>query len=208
MMTDGTTRSDLARRAIEELTGLPAVAINVDGQGLVAAFAPDAGEHQRRSAVGVGAVTSRALLHGLWLLPAGVSVPTQALPEPKRKRLQRANGFACEDDASFHRLYSPAGTVKVIGIAGADCRRSVMHAIRFTPIVQRVAVADASSRPSPATLDLAGQFGVGVLAAHSDRYTVLRQPAPAVVGVPAVYRWWLAELAYEGWLQHSAQPVS
>lgn len=208
-MTVGRTeRRNGARRALEELTGLPAVVIRLEGKEIVAAFDPDVGEHERRSTAGTGAVTSRALLHGLWLLPAGIPVPTAAIPERKRQHLRDACHLAQEDGDCLERLYSPAGAVRAIAIAGADIERSVGQAIRFTPIVQRVVVADFTSHPSSAMLDLADRWGAGVVTAGEDGCDVLRQPAPAVVGVPAVYRWWLAELAYEGWLQQSAQPVS
>lgn len=208
-MTIGRTeRQNSARRALEELTGLPAVAIRLEGKEMAAAFDPDVGEHLRRTTAGAGAATSRALLHGLWLLPPGVPVPTAAIPERKRQHLRAAGHFAREDGGCLERLYSPAGAVRAIAIAGADIERSVRQAIRFTPIVQRVVVTDVTTQPSPAALALAEGWGVGVVRALSDGCEILRHPALAVVGVPAVYRWWLAELAYEGWLQQSAQPVS
>jgi hypothetical protein len=135
-------------------------------------------------------------------------VPAAAIPERKRQHLRTAGHFAREDGGYVERLYSPAGAVRAIAIAGADIERSVGQAIRFTPIVQRVVVADVTAQLSSATLGLAERWGVGVVRATEDGCDVLRHPAPAVVGVPAVYRWWLAELAYEGWRQQSAQPVS
>lgn len=208
MTTGRTERRNGARQALEELTGLPAVVARLEGKEMVAAFDPDVGEHERRSTAGTGAVTSRALLHGLWLLPSGIPVPTAAIPEQKLQHLRSAGHLAQEDGECLERLYSPAGAVRAIAIAGADIERSVAQAIRFTPIVQRVVVADVTTQPSSATLGLADRWGVGVVRAREDGCDVLRHPAPAVVGVPAVYRWWLAELAYEGWLQQSAQPVS
>lgn len=208
-MTVGRTeRHSGGRRVLEELTGLPAVAIRLEGKEMAAAFEPDVSEHVRRSTAGAGAVTACALLHGLWLLPAGVPVPTAAIPERKRQHLRAAGHFAQEDGGCLERLYSPAGVVRAIAIAGADIERSVGQAIRFTPIVQRVVVTDVATQPSSGTLALAEEWGVGVVKAQEDGCDVLLHPAPAVVGVPAVYRWWLAELAYEGWLQQSAQPVS
>lgn len=208
MINGRTKRRDDALQAIETLTMLPTVLVRIEGRELIAAFDPDVGEHERRSAVGAGPVTSRALLYGLWLLPAGVRVPNEAIPEVKLQRLRAARHFAYDDGRSFERLYSPAGAVRAIAIAGSNSERNVEHAIRFTPIVQRVVVADSASEPSSATLDLAERWGIGVVTARRCDCEVLVQPAPAVVGVPAVYRWWLAELAYESWIQQSAQPVS
>ena len=197
MTTSKTRRLEGARRALEELTGLPAVTLHFEGKEMAAAFDPDVREHERRSAAGAGAVTSRALLHGLWLLPSGFPVPTEAIPEQKRHRLRAAGHFAQEHGRSFERLYSPAGDVKAIAVAGSDTSRSVDHAIRFTPIVQRVVVADVTWQPSSTMLDLAHRWGVGVVTAREEGCAVLRHPAPAVLGVPAIYRWWLAELAYD-----------
>lgn len=208
MSTRRTGRCHDALRAIEQLTALPAVSLCLEGRAVVAAFEPSAWEHQRRASVGAGAVTSRAVLHGLWLLPAGIPVPTGFIPDVKRRRLRAASHFAVEDGACFERLYSPAGAVRTIAFVGKDVRRNVEHAIRFTPIVERVVVSNASSLPSRAALDLAGHWGVGVVVTAGNDLEVLVHPRPAVVGVPAVYRWWLAELAYERWLQQSAQPVS
>ena len=208
MTTRGNKRRDCARRALEKMTALSAVVLHLEGKEVIAAFELDVSEHERRSAADAGEVTSRALLHALWLLPAGIPVPTVAIAEPKRQHLRAAAHFAHENGKGFERLYSPAGSVNAIAIAGADTGRCVEHAIRFTPMVQRVVITDAPSKPSTATLDRAARWGVGVVTAWDDGCDVLSHPAPAVVGVPAVYRWWLAELAYESWLQQSAQPVS
>lgn len=201
-------RQNGARRALEDLTALPAVLVRLEGTEIAVAFDPDMGEHERRSAAGTGAVTSRSLLHALWLLPARVPVPAAAIPERKRQHLRTAGHFTQEDGGYLERVYSPAGTVRAIAIASPDIERSVEQAIRFTPIVQRVVVVDFATRPSSGTLALAADWGVGVVRAQEAGCDVLLHPAPAVVGIPAVYRWWLAELAYEGWLQQSAQPVS
>ena len=37
---------------------------------------------------------------------------------------------------------------------------------------------------------------------------VVVKPDASVTGRPAVYRWWIAELAYARWIQLNAQPVS
>lgn len=57
------------------------VVVTIDGVRVAAAFDIDSIEHARRHATGVGAVTATSLLHGLWLLPSGVPVPAEALPD-------------------------------------------------------------------------------------------------------------------------------
>ena len=55
----------------------------------------------------------------------------------------------------------------------------------------------------------AREWGVGIVTLRCDGYPEVLVPAsPAVTGVPSVYRWWVAELAYERYLYESAQPVS
>lgn len=208
-MTDaGKTRSSAALAAVRQRTSLPAVVVHLDGQRLIAAFQLDAHEHDRRSGLGIGAVTSRPVLHGLWLLPAGIPVPADALPAVKRRRLRAAPHFAVEGEAGFARLYSPPGVVRTIAFTGPDPTLCVLRAVRFTPIVERIVV---SHRAMPLPVDarrLSDRFGIGVIEVSGDEICVVAEPERAVVGVPAVYRWWIAELAYESWLQQSAQPVS
>jgi hypothetical protein len=182
--------------------------MRLDGRPLIAAFEVDPAEHTRRLTLGAGAVASRSVLHGLWLLPAGIPVQADEIPAVKRRRLRDSSHFAAETELGFERLYSPAGIVRAVAFAGSDPTRCVEQAIRFTPIVQRVVVTDPDMPASNEARRLALEFGVGIIEAGKRENVMVEQPADAVVGVPAVYRWWIAELAYEAWLQLSAQPVS
>jgi hypothetical protein len=193
---------------MRDLTGLPSVGVSVDGENLVAVFELDRGEHDRRSELGVGAVVSRPLLHGLWLLPALVPVPTTSIPLVKQRRLRSAHEFVREGAGGFERTYSPAGVVRAVAFAGAEASRSVGRAIRFTPIVQRVVLTSREARASQSARDLAASFGIGIVEVDSTGPDLIVRPSPAVIGAPAVYRWWIAELAYASWLQQKAQPVS
>ena len=182
--------------------------MRIDGRALIAAFELNPSEHTRRATLGAGAVTSRAVLHGLWLLPMGIPVRADEIPAMKRRRLRESSHFAAETEAGFQRLYSPACIVRAVAFAGSDATRCVEHAMRFPPIVQRVVVTE-EGRPAPNEVRrLAVEFGVGMIELRERDYVVLEQPPEPVVGVPAVYRWWIGELAYEAWLQLSAQPVS
>ena len=198
----------LALAVMRELTSLPTVTVCLEGWSLVAAFDPDLQEHGRRSAVGAGAVTSRPLLHGLWLLPSGIPVPSSAIPAKKLGRLRDAHHFVVEGRSGFERLYAPPGIIRAVCFSGAEPLRSIERAARFTPIVERVVVTPPGVQASQGATVLAREFGVGLIEARDDGTSVLLSPRAAVVGVPAVYRWWIAELAYASWLQQSAQPVS
>jgi hypothetical protein len=198
----------LAADALRCLTSLPVVGLVVDGVRMLAIFEPDPEEHTRRSALELGAVTSTALLHGLWLLPSGVPVPMYAVPDHKRRRLESARHLVEVADGCFERLYAPAGAVRVVAFQGTRASRSVKRAARFTPIVQRVALCEGRMQPSSDVLRAAVSWGVG-LVQYADRSAkVLVDPPVPELGVPAVYRWWIAELAYSSWLYESAQPVS
>ena len=193
---------------MRSLTSLPVVDLTIDKVHMLAAFEPDENEHMRRSGLDVGAVTSTALLHGLWLLPADVPVPVDEVPDHKRHRLEQARHFVDVADACFERLYSPPGAVRAVAFVGTRLSRSLQQAARFTPIVQRFAVSDGPMRLSTSATRNAQQRGVGLVEHVDGTPRVLLAPRPPKRGVPAVYRWWMAELAYSNWLYESAQPVS
>ena len=69
-----------------------------------------------------------------------------------------------------------------------------------------------SDRQQPVELPteyMAREWGVGIISVRSDSHPEVLVPAsPAEVGVPSVYRWWVAELAYERYRYESTQPVS
>jgi hypothetical protein len=190
------------------MMGLPVVNLTIDGVQMLAALERDDVEHARRATLHVGAVTSTALLHGLWLLPSGVPVPLQDVPDQKRRRLQEARHFVDVTEAGFERLYSPPGVVRAVAFTGANARRSLERATRFTPIVQRFVVGHRPVGLAAEALRVAEEWGVGVLELDAGTPRALVLPRPAELGVPAVYRWWIAELAYSSWLYESAQPVS
>lgn len=205
---DATPRRGLAADALRCLTSLPVVWLVVDGVRMLATFEPNDDEHARRSALDLGAVTSTALLHGLWLLPSGVPVPMDEVPDHKRGRLESARHLVEVVDGCFERLYSPAGAVRMVAFGGTRTSRSVQLAARFTPIVQRFALCEGLAPPSSNVLRSAQAWGVGLVQYAGGSARVLVAPPVAELGVPAVYRWWIAELAYSSWLYESAQPVS
>ncbi len=210
---DGTSRgSRLARRsaadAVRTLTSLPVVALSVDGISMLAAFEPDSHEHRRRKGLDVGAVTSTGLLHGLWLLPGGLPVPVGDVPDHKRRHLDAAPHLVDVTDAGYQRCYSPPGVVRAVAFGGSKTDRAIERAARFTPIVQRLVYSEGPMRPSLAHVRRAQESGLGLLECSGGTARLLLEPSAAEIGVPAVYRWWIAELAYASWIYESAQPVS
>ena len=198
----------LAADAMRSLTSLPVVSLAIDGVQMLAAFEPNDEEHARRSALDVGAVTSTALLHGLWLLPLGVPVPIDDVPDHKRRCLESAGQLVNVADGCFERLYSPPGAIRVVAFSGTRTSRSLRQAAKFTPIVQRLAFAEGPVHPSASILRTAELLGIGLVQCADGATNVLVTPSVPELGVPAVYRWWIAELAYSSWLYENAQPVS
>jgi len=190
------------------LTSLPIVNLTIDGVSMLAAFEPDDDEHNRRLDLKIGAFTSTGLLHGLWLLPSGVPVPIAEVPDHKRRRLAGAKHLVDVTNGGFERLYSPPGAVRAVAFGGTRFGRALQRAARFTPIVQRLVYSEGPMRPSPARLQAARSAGIGLLESAGSTPRLLLSPSVAEVGVPAVYRWWIAELAYASWIYESAHPVS
>ncbi len=190
--------------------GSPVVSISIEGSKMLAAFELDPKEYKRRQRIGVGAITSKALLHGLWSLPTGGFVPSEALPDVKVQRLRTAPHSVIETDRGFWRTYDPPGTLRSVAFDGSSVDRSVHRAIRFTPIVQRFVLTHGSNEPVPWPIEcLAREWGVGIIdVEQKDGPRVIVPASPAEIGVPSVYRWWLAELAYKNYLYERAQLVS
>ena len=193
--------------ALGAAVDLKVLLVTIDGMRLAIAFEPDFAEHNRRHALGVGAVTATSVLHGLWLLPNGVPVPAAALPDHKRDRLSRFPALVTSIDDHFRRTYEPPGVVRALAGGGRSARRAVDRVARFSPIFYRYAVVKGD-HSLPAVITYAAKKGVGVLQTDRGEGRLVSSAPGAVRGVPAVYRWWVAELAYEAWLYESTQPVS
>jgi hypothetical protein len=206
-MTTSTLRRKGAE-AVADVTGQPVVRLKIDGAPIFAAFELNLAEHRRRVALNVGALTSTPLLHGLWLLPEGVPVPVSALPDVKVERLRSAPHSVAESDAGFERLYSPAGVVRAVAFVGRDAARAIERAIKFTPIHQRLVVVPNLPAIASRIESMAREWGVGLIEVDAGSTRVRLPARRAEQGVPSVYRWWIAELAYSRWLYESTQLVS
>lgn len=194
--------SSLACPSVKELIGGPAVRFSIDGLPMTGAFELYHDEHERRRRAGVGAITCRALLHGLWLLPPGGSTPLSMLPDVKVQRLQAAPHVAIETNGGFVRTYEPPGVLRSLAFYGRDLKRSVDRAARFTPIVQRFVLIEEHQIVHPSVEWVAREWGVGIIKLrHGCSPETLVSADLPKIGVPSVYRWWAAELAYERYLR-------
>ncbi|MDE0493985.1 MAG: hypothetical protein OXH54_08620 [Acidimicrobiaceae bacterium] len=183
---------------------------SIDGSEMLGAIEICCAEHERRTQSDIGAITSTALLHGLWLLPPHTPTPVGMLPDIKVQRLRAAPHTAVETAAGFERTYSPPGVLRSVTFRGRRVERAVARAARFTPIVQRYVLVDESQQPVAwPTECVAREWGVGIVALRRGNSPEVLVPAsPVETGIPSVYRWWIAELAYERYLYESTQPVS
>lgn len=206
-----TTALNCAHHALQRISGFETVvSLCLDGGRMLVAMELDADEHRRRADARVGAITSTALLHGIWLLPAGGAVPAASLPDDKVRNLRAEPYVAQQCGSSLVRTYSPPGVVRAVGFVGRCVERAVLRAARFTPIFQRFVLLDDDDLKVPLRVEWeAREWGVGIVALGRGHHMEHIIPAAeAVVGVPSVYRWWVAELAYRRLLQDSTHPVS
>jgi hypothetical protein len=185
-------------------TGVP---LKIDGSSFVAGLRLCDTEHARRRDLGVGSATSTGLLHALWGLPYGIPVPWASMSERDRITLD-GEGFGWIDDAggAVVRTYQPPGAVGTIVVADSSLPRAVSRAASHPPTVRRVVLwrrqSDRPPRRQPAQLERASSFGIGIFAVNEGECREVLPAAPALTGLPAVFRWWQAELAYRNWLMH------
>ncbi|HJY24587.1 MAG TPA: hypothetical protein VJ649_02805, partial [Actinomycetes bacterium] len=201
-LSSGDGRRPTVAHLLQTLSQHPTVEMRVDGQVLVGEFEPNRDEIRRRAMVGAGAVTSTALLHGLWLLPAGGIVRADDVPPVKQQRLMAAPTYVELDREGFRRTYEPAGAVHAVYFPAQRIRPALERAVRFSPIFRRYVVVDRPplGRTTTPLIDDCARAGLGLVELHHDALELLVPPPAPVRGVPAVYRWWIAELAYAGWL--------
>lgn len=204
-MNEATQPPSPAANGLRRAVCADSVDVELEGRQVALAVAVDWAEHDRRRSAGLGAVTSTGMLHGLWLLPSGGAVPASQVPVSKRVRFRSESGWVHEGSTGFHRLYNPAGVVTAAAVARAKNADALRAAAALPPIFDRYVVARS---PSRALIADATALGLGIIATAGQEAEVIVSPGRSVTGRPAVYRWWLAEIAYERWRQMNAHPVN
>lgn len=182
---------------IAEATADEVVSVFLDGRPVLMAFELDESEHARRVVGSLGPVRSRGLLHALWALPEGLSWPASGISQLDADTLRHEGaGHVMVTQQSIHRVYRPAGRVSAIGIKTQRLANAVERVSEFPPIFRRYAVGTKAATTDVAALEMAQAVGVGSAVAHSNGLRVLAAAEPPKAGVPSIYRWWLAEVAY------------
>lgn len=195
------TKVSMVVRYLADEAGVDCVTARVEGQTVLLTFDIDSAEHNRRQATAVGAVRSRRLLHALWALPRGIPWAVASLDDFDVDTLEAEGaGFVEMEGDVVERLYQPPGRVTAVGLRRRQLVDALSAAGRFPPIYSRYGIGPAVSSVGEESLAAAQMMGVGAILVAKDSMAVLAQAAPPVAGVPGVYRWWLAEIAYEAWL--------
>jgi hypothetical protein len=187
------------------------VPIRVDGASYHVGLRIDWVEHARRGRTGLGALTSSGLLHALWGLPWGIPVARAALSELDRHTIENeGQGWVEGHGPSLVRRYAPSGAVASVAVRHRSLSGAIARAGAHPPTVRRIAIWDRASsapvRPDPLQLVRASTLGIGISVCSGGgggAAVELVAPAEAIVGLPAVFRWWQAELAYRNWLMRT-----
>lgn len=203
-MTAAEARLDAARAALKQSFGgldgceCSVIELHIDGNRFAVHFQVDLKEHHRRQQVGAGAATNTGLLHALWELPAGISIPVSCLRDLDLMTLSALGEGYVEGNDVLIRTFAPAGVVTAVVVVANGIDEALARASRLPPIFWRIG---AALRPSRAGAGIAAgeASGIGVVVMTDGGADVMVAPRPPVLGVPAVYRWWLGELAYRSW---------
>jgi hypothetical protein len=176
----------------------------------VAVYQPEIAEHQRRLGSETGAVRCTSTLSALWEMPAGISVPVDAIPTTVRGALLGSPGLVAQPAPGWaRREFEPCGVVTELFCASRSADVALRNASLLSPIYSRWAVfmADVQAADLVRIVEIAEGCGVGAMVLTDDGVLELCSPAPPVLGQPHVFRWWMVEMAYASWLSRGA-PMS
>ena len=191
------------------------VRVHIDGVAYLCHFRVDGDEHQRRAEHGLGAVTSTGLLHALWNVPEeGVLWQTLTSLDAATVDARHAEGLVETRRDCVFRAYRPPGRILLLATRRPGADAAIRNAMRLPPIFGRAAIWNypdvGRAEKAIRLIELAKRSGLGLVEARDSREpAVLSPPADPIPGLPAVSRWYYAELAYSRWLHaHMAQASS
>jgi len=121
-------------------------------------------------------------------------------------------GWVEERNGLITRRYQPAGRVQAIAVRDFVLAKAISRAATHPPTVRRYAVwwrpSELVSGRAAMSLRRALEIGVGVSITGEWGSNMLVEPALPIVGHPAVFRWWQAEIAYRNWITRIAPTAS
>jgi hypothetical protein len=91
--------------------------------------------------------------------------------------------------------------VRAVAGVAKSFRGALAKLAGIPPIYGRVAVCTGGDEPTAALRERAAQSGVGLVTVADGLSHSWCATIDPVIGVPAIYRWWVAEIVYDSWRQ-------
>lgn len=167
-----------------------------------AVVAVDRAEHERRSACGLGAVTSLPLLDALMCLPCGAEIPESDVGGSVRETVASAPTGCAErlPGSVLRRLAVPAAAVPLVVVEYDRWGPALARAASFSPVAASCVLMDRRNIPETRLWE-ADAAGVGVWArGDGGAPEQLVAPAPFVQRYFKPAGWRFRERAYAAWL--------
>lgn len=211
-----TSVSELDRSAIAGLVELHAedvvVQLWLEGLPFLAQFRPDEEEIRRRKLTGVESVRSLGLLHALWSIPKyGTAVDSLRLIDLTTLENDQS-GLVSVEAGRVQHSYAPPGEVLLFAARRSNYDLAIQRALGVPPVFGRAALWDApkdEGHRESVLLRTAQRNGVGLGELRYEReWEIIQRPRQPITGVQGVYRWFVAELAFESWLQAQRAQLS
>ena len=175
--------------------------VRLNGVEYLAHLRLDLNECRRRSSLGLGAVTSTGVLHALW--PTSIRpIPRAALDTMNLNTLDALPDTLVSHDENENivRRYNPIGEIVALCSLDKSISQAIKKAVRIPPIFERLCIwtrQGSTASPNVQSLTMARRARTGIISLCDTRVEELVRPHDRVPGIPAVYRWWIAELAYD-----------
>lgn len=165
----------------------------------------------RRASLGLGAITSTGVLHALWSTPIQ-PISRGAFDDINLHTLDSLSEalVSHDENGTTSRIYHPIGEIVALYTLDKSIRQGVKRAIRIPPIFKRLCIwvnHESCKNVDKQTLLYAQRARTGVISLCNTHVEELIRPHNRIPGIPAVFRWWVAELAYETVMSRTTSPM-
>lgn len=189
---------DLVERHDLALVPRAVTTCSITGDALIR---PDLTEHERRTAVGLGAL-GLVTVDAMFSLPLGGLIRWGDIDPYLASFLRRLpDGIIERLDRGVCRLAIPPVKVELVVVSGSSWRPGLRRAGSFAPFAQRVLLLDQNHRIPKGGLQEADFWGVGVWQHTADGIEELVPPAPWRQHYFKPAGWCFRERAYASWLR-------